>query len=122
MLKGNPKEMTVRYQYRVAWEEEDRVFVARVAEWPSLAAHGDTMEAALAELRGVVEECIVELWEEGKDPPEPLSKRTYNGKLHVRMSPELHRALVARAAEQGIPINRMVVEYLAKEFGQHSSR
>ncbi|MCK6509402.1 type II toxin-antitoxin system HicB family antitoxin [Myxococcota bacterium] len=42
------------YWYIVEWEEEDQVFVARVAEFPSLSAHGNTQEQAMAELQGVV--------------------------------------------------------------------
>lgn len=46
------------YSYTVGWSTEDQVFVARVAEFPSLAAHGETAEEALQEIRFVVAEAI----------------------------------------------------------------
>lgn len=42
------------YRYNVGWSEEDQVFVGRVVEFPSLAAHGDTLEDALFEIKKVV--------------------------------------------------------------------
>jgi hypothetical protein len=40
--------------YRVVWSDEDQASIARVAEAPSLAAHGSTADAARQELaRGV---------------------------------------------------------------------
>lgn len=41
-------------KYTVKWDADDQVFVARVREFPSLAAHGETQELALRELKGVV--------------------------------------------------------------------
>ena len=41
--------MVDEYQFIVEWEPADRVFVARVTEFPSLAAHGGSQEEALHE-------------------------------------------------------------------------
>ncbi|HKQ03542.1 MAG TPA: type II toxin-antitoxin system HicB family antitoxin [Blastocatellia bacterium] len=60
-----------RYLYSVGWSEPDRAFVARVAEFPSLAAHGDSPEAALQEIRFVVEAVIEDLDQSGERMPEP---------------------------------------------------
>lgn len=51
--------------YTVEWEEEDRVFVARVTEFPSLSAHGETHEQALHELKKVVAIVLDDLEQEG---------------------------------------------------------
>ncbi len=40
--------------YTVGWSQEDEAYVARVTEFPSLAAHGDSSKAALRELKMVV--------------------------------------------------------------------
>lgn len=42
------------YSYTAAWSDEDEAFVSRVAEFPSLAAHGPSQEKALREMRKVV--------------------------------------------------------------------
>lgn len=57
-LVKKPKE---EYLYSVAWSEEDEAFVARVAEFPSLAAHGDTQEEALGEIKKVVKFVLSDL-------------------------------------------------------------
>ena len=46
------------YTYTVAWSKEDICYVARVAEFQSLAAHGDTEEEALAEIKSVVKDVV----------------------------------------------------------------
>jgi hypothetical protein len=45
-----------KYTYRIAWSEEDGCHIARCLEFPSLSAHGDTIEAALREMTFVVKE------------------------------------------------------------------
>ncbi len=44
-----------KYTYRVEWSEEDKLYVARCPEFPSLAAHGSTVEDALKEIEKVVD-------------------------------------------------------------------
>lgn len=93
------------YLYSVGWSEIDQVFVARVAEFPSLAAHGNSLKAALREIQFVVEAVIKDLLESGEAIPEPIGKRAFSGKLNVRMPKELHRQLAAEAAQQGVSLN-----------------
>jgi len=47
-------ELTEKYTYRVEWSEEDKTHIARCLEFPSLMAHGDTIEGALKEIKEVV--------------------------------------------------------------------
>ena len=49
------------YLYTVQWSVEDDAYVARVAEFPSLAAHGDSQEAALFEVQQVVAAVVADL-------------------------------------------------------------
>lgn len=99
---------TEQYLFSVGWSDEDEAFIARVAEFPSLAAHGDTQEEALREIKGLVEFVIKEL-EESKEPiPEPFGKRTFSGRLVLRMPEYLHRQLVMEATQQGISLNQLL--------------
>ena len=55
-----------KYTYRVEWSEEDQLHIARCLEFPSLAAHGDTVENALKEIQNIkqkkyVLQCIVDI-------------------------------------------------------------
>jgi predicted RNase H-like HicB family nuclease len=70
--KSEPAMRSQRYLYSVGWSEPDRAFVARVAEFPSLSAHGDNLEAALQEIRFVVEAVIEDLEQSGERIPEPI--------------------------------------------------
>jgi predicted RNase H-like HicB family nuclease len=49
-----PRPVAGHYLYTVGWSQDDETYVARVAEFPSLAAHGDTQEAALRSAQQVV--------------------------------------------------------------------
>lgn len=97
-----------RYQYRVNWSTEDDAFLARVAEFPSLSAHGDSQEKALEELRSVVKAVLLDLTRTGEYIPEPISDQEYSGKLNLRMPPYLHRRLVMEAAEEGVSLNYLI--------------
>ena len=96
------------YAYSVVWSEADQAYIGRVAEFPSLAAHGPTLGAALTEIAHVVELVLEDLAESGEDIPPPLSKRTFSGKLSLRMPEELHRRLALEAAQQHVSLNQLI--------------
>jgi len=102
------------YAYSVTWSPEDGVFVARVAEFPSLAAHGDTHDEALAEIRTVVAVVVKDLEENGESVPEPFSARSFSGKLVLRMPKSLHRTLALEAEREGISLNQLITAKLAQ--------
>ena len=95
------------YTYRVMWSVEDNKFVALCTEFPSLSFLADNHEKAL---KGIVElvSDIVKDMSNDEQLPIPLSERTYSGKFQVRISPELHRELSIKAAEQGLSLNRYI--------------
>jgi len=57
------------------WSEEDRAFIARVAEFPSLTARGDSRGSSLRTLRSVVDAVVKDLTEAGKEVPNPAAKK-----------------------------------------------
>jgi predicted HicB family RNase H-like nuclease len=101
------------YTYSISFDERDSVFVGRATEFPSLAAHGDTVEEALQEIRFIVEEVIRDLEEAGEPVPPPRADKSYSGKFVVRMPKSLHRALVEQAQSEGVSLNQLVVTRLA---------
>lgn len=58
------KKLLDKYTYRIEWSEEDKVYVARCLEFPSLGAHGNTAEASLKEIKFVVKESLKWIEEE----------------------------------------------------------
>lgn len=97
-----------QYLYSVGWSEEDKTFVARVAEFSSLAAHGDTLEAALREIKEVVAFVVADLQETDEFVPEPFGKRSFSGRLILRMPEYLHRKLALDAMQQGVSLNQLL--------------
>ena len=60
-----------RYTYEAMWSEEERAFIARVAEFPSLEARGDSRGSSLRALKGAVDTVLKDLAESGEGIPEP---------------------------------------------------
>lgn len=56
------------YLYTVGWSEDDEAYVARVAEFPSLAAHGNSREAALRSIQKVARAVLKDM-ARSKEPP-----------------------------------------------------
>jgi predicted RNase H-like HicB family nuclease len=65
------------YTYDVAWSEEERTFIARVREFPSLEARAESRGAALRALKSVVYSVAKELADSGAESPEPPSPDTH---------------------------------------------
>ena len=102
-----------KYTYRIEWSEVDQCHVARCLEFPSLAAHGDTIEEALREIEYVVAKSVKWMQEAGEAAPEPLGLKKFKGLLTLRIPPEKHRDLAIRCAEEGISLNRFILSRLA---------
>ncbi len=102
------------YSYNLAWSDEDKAFIGRVAEFPSLAAHGKTQEAALQDTRTVVRFVLEDLAASHEPIPEPLGKRSFSGKLNLRLSKDLHRRLSLESTAQGVSLNTLINTKLAR--------
>ncbi len=101
-----------KYTYRIEWSEEDGCHVARCLEFPSLSAHGNTVEGALREIEFVVGETIAWLGEEGEHIPEPFGLKKFRGHLTLRVPAEKHRELAIRSAEEGVSVNQFILSKL----------
>jgi predicted HicB family RNase H-like nuclease len=105
------------YNYSIAFDERDQVFVGRVHEFKSLAAHGDSPEAAFAEIRFIVDDVIQDLEEAGEPIPTPRRAKPFSGKFVVRMPRSLHQTLAETAEDEGVSLNQLVVTRLASSVG-----
>ena len=107
------KKLIEKYTYRVEWSEEDNLHIARCLEFPSLAAHGSTVEAALREIEKVVEESIKWMKEENEEIPEPFGLKKYKGNLTLRVPTEVHRRLAIKSAEEGVSVNKYILSKIS---------
>lgn len=62
-----------QYTYEALWSEEDRAFIARVKEFPSLEAHGDSRGGSIRALRSVIATVVKDLVECGEEVPAQAS-------------------------------------------------
>jgi predicted RNase H-like HicB family nuclease len=106
------KNNVQKYTYRIEWSEEDGCHIARCLEFPSLAAHGDSVDAALREIEFVVQETITWLREEREPVPDPFGMKKFRGHLTLRVPAEKHRELAIRSAEEGVSVNQFILSRL----------
>ena len=66
-----------RYEVIIYWSADDNAFIAEVPELPGCAADGPTYEAALAEVRVVIDEWIETARQLGRSVPEPRGRLLY---------------------------------------------
>ncbi len=64
-----------KYEIILYWSEEDKVFVAEVPELPGCMAHGQTQEAALAQVKEASQLWIDTAREFGDPIPAPKGRR-----------------------------------------------
>ena len=104
-----------RYTYRVTWSEEDQEHVGLCVEFPCLSWLEKTPEKALAGIRKLVNECVVDMKRAREDIPEPIATKKYSGKFMVRVPPKTHQMLALEAAESGVSLNRLVSSKLSQK-------
>lgn len=107
-----------RYSYSVAYDPEDEIYVASVAEFSMEAAHGESPEEALQGAVVVVETALELLKEEGREIPEPYPTQEYSGKVLLRMATSLHRALALEAKQEGVSLNQLLNLKLSTSLAQ----
>lgn len=66
-----------RYELIIYWSAEDDAYIAEVPELPGCAADGATYEAALANVRVVINEWIETAQQLGRAIPEPRGRLLY---------------------------------------------
>lgn len=92
------------YVGTIEFSEEDRVFYGKVMGIRAMISYeGTNAQELIEDFHGAVD-AYLELCEvEGKEP-----EKAYKGSFNVRVSPELHKQAVIRAASQQISLNSFV--------------
>ena len=95
----------------VEFSAEDELFYGKVQGIRSLISYEGTTAAELIEdFHGAVDDYLSVCEQEGTKP-----ETAYKGSFNVRLTPELHKALVIYAMAQRITLNS-AVEAAAKEY------
>lgn len=107
------------YGFNVAWSEGDGAYIATCPDFPGLSAFGPTPDRAIAEMETALSLAIETYRAEGWKLPVPTCHRTHSGQFRVRLPKDLHSRLAARATEEGVSLNTLVVAYLAEAVAPH---
>ena len=97
-----------QYTYRVIWSEEDQEFVGMCTEFPSLSWLAESQVEALEGICALVRDTVEDMKKNNEEVPEPISLKKYSGKISSRLTPDTHRMIAIKAAEQGVSINRYI--------------
>jgi predicted HicB family RNase H-like nuclease len=103
-----------KYTYRVLWSEEDKEYVGRCLEFPSLSHLVRTQVKAFAGIVTLVAGVLKDMHTAKEESPIPMSIRQFKGNIAVRVPPDRHRELVMEAAEAGVSLNRLISDKLAR--------
>ncbi|WP_406678093.1 toxin-antitoxin system HicB family antitoxin [Neomoorella carbonis] len=103
-------------------EEEGGGWLASIPLLPGCMSDGETPGEALANLedakRGWIETALMLQ----RDIPEPDNTEKYSGKFTVRLPKSLHRALAAKAQEDGVSLNQMAIYLLSLGLGKSAMK
>lgn len=99
-------------------EAEGGGYVAYCAAFPGMLGDGGSAEAAMEDLRLVLEDAVQERM--AKDIPLPTANSIADqcsGRISLRISPSLHGQLARRAEREQVSINALLNELIAYGLG-----
>ncbi|MBM2825516.1 MAG: hypothetical protein HW402_1180 [Dehalococcoidales bacterium] len=125
-MEGRVKEKKIEYYTQLPYsillhqveDEGKKYWIAEVPELPGCKSHGSTVEEAVESVEEAKKDWIEDSLEKGEDVPVPVERESYSGRILVRMSRSLHRALSLMAESEKLSLNQLIVTILAKEVGR----
>jgi len=97
------------YAARIEYSDEDKCFVGHIAGIRDIVGfHGESVKSLLAAFREAVDDYLETCEKAGISP-----KRSYSGKMMLRISPELHAEFMMKAEASGKSLNQWASEALA---------
>jgi len=105
-----------RYLPLVRWSEDDRCYVGSCPPIIGDCCHGDDPASVMRALCTIINEVLATMDADGI-PLHPATNMAFTGKLPLRIAPDLHRALAARALVAGQSVNRYIESTLATAIG-----
>ncbi|MGL5874524.1 MAG: type II toxin-antitoxin system HicB family antitoxin [Xenococcaceae cyanobacterium] len=98
------------------YKDDDGDWIAHFAELSNISAFGDSPQRAIAELKTAWEMVKEDYLASGEEIPIAPSRKDYSGQFNVRIDTRIHRALAIEAAKNGISLNALVAQKLAREY------
>ncbi len=101
-----------RYLKVVEWSEEDECYVGTAPGLILGGVHGMDEVKVFKKLCQAVDEALRLLEAEGRSFPPPTADKKYSGRILLRISPALHKALAVKALKAGESINKIIQQRL----------
>ena len=105
-----------RYLPLVRWSDDDSSYVGSCPPVIGDCCHGSDPATVMRQLVGIVGEVLTDMESDGQPVP-AATNREYSGKMPLRITPDLHRALAARALVSGDSLNRHIERILVRAIG-----
>lgn len=118
MIDASNYNITVRK----GWFDGEQCFEARVAELPDVAEYADSFEEAYALAIDTLEVTAEIFADQGKQMPAPIIPADdFSGRVTLRLSKSLHRALAKVADDEGVSLNQHLTNVLNYYSGYASA-
>lgn len=102
------KKTSDDYLKIVEWLEEDDCYVGTASGLIIGGVHGKNQKKVFDDLCKAVEEAVQILQKEGRPLPASTVNKQSSGKTALRIPPELHKTLVAKAFQAGESVNKLI--------------
>lgn len=101
--------------------EDGGGFVITFPDLPGCMSDGETIEEAFANGRDAFSAWVAATIDMGRPVPPPVSRPAalldVSGKFVARLPKSLHARLAARAKQEGVSLNTLVLTYIAEGLG-----
>ena len=103
---------------RLVRDDGEEMYEARVAELPDVTVYENSFGDAYAGALEVIKATKAVFEEKGKAFPEPqLAEDEFSGRVTLRMSKSIHRAVHAKVQTEGVSLNQWIVEAISCRLG-----
>ena len=97
-----------KYLKIVEWSDEDNCYIGTSPGLFDGGVHGQDETGVFKELCEVIEDTISIMKNSGKPLPKATANKNFSGKIALRITPELHKAVAIKAMQEGESINKLI--------------
>lgn len=123
-MKMFEEYMALPYRMEIIPDQEEGGYGTRYPELSGCISCGETIEAAIANLKDAKKAWLMAAMEDGVNIPEPTVEdtgKTYSGQFKLRIPRSLHKLLSEQAKREGISMNQYCMYLLSRNYVMHTA-
>ncbi len=97
-----------KYLKIVEWSDEDNCYIGTSPGLFDGGVHGQDETEVFIELCQVIKDTISIMKNSGKPLPKATTNKNFSGKIALRITPELHKAVAIKAMQEGESVNKLI--------------